>query len=228
MTLRIVLATRNRDKLRELRALFADVDVELVGIDAFEGVPETVEDGETLEANAAKKAREARDATGLSAMADDTGLEVDALDGAPGVFAARFAGPDATYADNCRLLLERLEGVDDARRTARFRTVMALALASADRERLGAGAPGVAPGRDADVVFTEGVLAGRITREPRGASGFGYDPVFLVPEAGRTLAEMSDDGKNAISHRYRAAVEMRELLLRSHLAGPGRTTGGGR
>ncbi len=216
MTPRIVVATRNRDKLRELRELFAGLDVELVGIEAFEGVPETIEDGETLEANAAKKAREARAATGLSALADDTGLEVDALDGAPGVFAARFAGPSATYADNRRRLLERLSGVEAARRTARFRTVMALALAPADRQRLRGRPPAAAPGPGVDVIFTEGVLPGCITTAPRGEGGFGYDPVFEVAD-GRTLAEMTAAEKNAMSHRYRAAVEMREAMLRAGL-----------
>ncbi|MCH7549621.1 MAG: non-canonical purine NTP pyrophosphatase [Candidatus Krumholzibacteriota bacterium] len=216
--MKLVLATHNWDKAREIRKILDGLDVEVSTLDEFEGAPHTVEDGTTLEENALKKACEIRDFTGESALADDTALEVDALDGAPGIYAARFAGEDATYDDNCNKILAELDGVAESDRTARFRTVIALALSSRDaeasRERLSE--PQL--GRRTDTFVTEGVLVGTITTAKRGESGFGYDSVFLDPISGRTLAEMSAEEKNAISHRYRALVEMREMLLRSGLA----------
>ena len=155
--------------------------------------PEIDEPYETLLENAVHKARSVTMFTGLTAVADDTGLEVEALGGAPGVFTARFAGPGATYDDNVSKLLSELEGVDD--RSARFRTVVAL----------------VRPGGVG--VTAEGVLEGRIARQRRGAYGFGYDPVFEVPDqGGRTLAEIPEDEKNRISHRARALHGLAELL----------------
>lgn len=205
--MKVALATRNADKAGEIARLLEGTGVTIMGLDQFPGIPETVEDGDTLEENALKKAREVSEATGLSALADDTGLEVDALGGAPGVFAARFAGPGATYADNCKKLLADLGEIDSPERTARFRTVVALVLCGDARRRAGG----------AEAIVTEGILPGRITREPRGTGGFGYDPVFLAPESGKTLAEMSASEKNAISHRYRALVELREAILRAGL-----------
>ena len=146
---------------------------------------------ETLLENAVHKARMVTTFTGITAVADDTGLEVDALDGAPGVFTARYAGPGATYDDNVAKLLRAMEGIDD--RAARFRTVVAL----------------VRP--DGDTVSAEGVLNGRIARRRRGTFGFGYDPVFEVA-TGRTLAEIPEDEKNRISHRARALHRLAELL----------------
>ncbi len=209
--MKIVLATRNRDKVREITRILGGLDVVFVTLDQLPDLPETVEDGDTLEANALKKAREVRDASGLCALADDTGLEVDALGGAPGIFAARYAGANATYADNCRKLLRELEGVAEPRRTARFRTVAAFALAGAAREQAG----------EHDALVAEGILPGSIALEPDGEGGFGYDPVFYVPEAGRTLAAMPSSAKNAMSHRYRALVELREMLLRAGLVKEG-------
>jgi XTP/dITP diphosphohydrolase len=227
--MKIVLATRNRDKAREIVAMLAGLDVDVVSLDAFPGAAETVEDGATLEANAWKKARGARAHTGFSALADDTGLEVDALDGAPGVRAARYAGENATYADNCRKLIAALDGIPDERRNARFRTVLALALAPGDAARLAAAAPlegeAAARGDEAlDGLVAEGVLHGGIATRPRGEGGFGYDPVFVDGGSGRTLAEMPLEEKNRTSHRYRALLEMREMLLRYGLA---REQGGG-
>lgn len=210
--MKIVLATHNRDKAGEIRAILEGLDVTLLTLDAFPGAPETVEDAGTLEGNAVKKAREIRAFTGMSALADDTGLEVDALDGAPGVYSSRFASPTASYEENRDHLLERLEGVPEDRRGARFRTVMALALAPADAARLERSPV------ESDALVTEGILPGSITTEPRGAGGFGYDPVFYHPGEGRTLAEMSAEEKNRSSHRYRALVEMRSLLVREGLA----------
>lgn len=221
--MKIVLATRNRDKAREIVAMLVGLDVEIVTLDAFPNAPETVEDGDTLEANAWKKARETRAHTHLSALADDTGLEVDALDGAPGVFAARYAGEKATYADNCTKLIAAMENVPAGRRGARFRTVMALALVPDDLARLAAAATShaevAAHLTDAtDGLVSEGVLNGEIAMNARGTGGFGYDPVFVDGASRRTLAEMTLEEKNASSHRYRALLEMREMLVRFGLA----------
>jgi XTP/dITP diphosphohydrolase len=221
--MKIVLATRNRDKAREIVALLAGLDLEVVALDAFPDAPETVEDGATLEANAWKKARDARRHSGLSALADDTGLEVDALGGAPGVFAARYAGENATYADNCRKLVAAMEGVPAPERRARFRTVMALALSPADVARLADAVGGNAEvaehfASETDGLLAEGALNGEIANQARGQGGFGYDPVFVDAATGRTLAEMTAEEKNRVSHRYRASIEMREMLLRYGLA----------
>jgi XTP/dITP diphosphohydrolase len=190
----LVLATRNRHKREELEALLADLPFHIRTMDDFPDVPDVVEDGATCEANAIKKARAASDATGLLAVADDTGLEVDALGGRPGVYAARYAGLQATYEDNCRKLLQELTGVPRDRRIARFVTVAALA----------------SPQETAEV--TTGQLIGLITEEPAGVRGFGYDPVFYVPALGKTLAELSSEEKNRISHRAKAFAQVRELL----------------
>jgi XTP/dITP diphosphohydrolase len=221
--MKIVLATRNRDKAREIVAMLDRLDLEVVTMDAFPAAPETFEDGDTLEANAWKKAREVLEHTGVSALADDTGLEVDALGGAPGVFAARYAGEKATYADNCRKLIAELEGIPPARRGARFRTVMALALSPHDLARLADAVPRSAEvaanfSLDTRGLMSEGALHGEIAGHARGAGGFGYDPVFVDGNSGRTLAEMTLEEKNAASHRYRALLEMREMLVRYGLA----------
>jgi XTP/dITP diphosphohydrolase len=193
-TRELVLATRNRHKGEELAALLADLRIRIRTMDEFPYVPEVIEDGDTCEANAIKKARCVSQATGLLAVADDTGLEVDALDGRPGVYAARYAGEHATYEDNCRKLLKELAGVQRDRRTARFITVAALASPS---ETVG---------------IARGQLQGLIAEEPSGARGFGYDPVFFVPELGKTLGEMSSEEKNSISHRAKAFAQVRNLL----------------
>jgi XTP/dITP diphosphohydrolase len=193
---RIVLATANPDKVRELRELFSFADV--VAAADLGPVPEVVEDGSTLAENALKKAREFAAEFQEICVADDTGLEVDALDGAPGIYAARYAGPDATYADNCAKLLAALQGMADRR--ARFRTVMAVVDPS-----------------DGFETTVDGVLEGEILESPRGDRGFGYDPVFYVPAQRRGLAEMTLDEKNRISHRARAARAMAEVLEK-HLA----------
>jgi XTP/dITP diphosphohydrolase len=194
-----VLATFNRDKVRELSALLGLPGVTLAALADWPGASAPAEDGATLLENALIKARAALARTGRPALADDTGLEVDALDGRPGLHAARFAGPGATYAANrCRLLGE-LGRVEPARRTARFRCVCVACLPD---------------GRE---FSAEGVLEGRITDTPRGANGFGYDPLFEVEDSGRTMAELSDAEKNAISHRARA---VRALAARLAVALP--------
>ena len=190
----LVLATRNRHKVIELVALLGDLDIKIRTLDEFPGAQEVVEDGDTCEANAVKKARAIAEFTGLSAVADDTGLEVDALDGRPGIYAARYAGEDATYEDNCRKLLRELMGVPREQRTARFLTVAAIALPSGE------------------IRVAQGTLDGVIAEEASGTLGFGYDPVFLIPELGKTLAQLSANEKNRISHRAKAFTQARDLL----------------
>ena len=190
----ILLATRNPDKVRELASLLGTLGIRIRTLADFPSAPEVEEDGTTCEANAVKKATEIACATGLPSVADDTGLEVDALDGRPGVFAARYAGEHATYEDNCRKLLKELDGVPPAMRTARFLTVAALAL----------------PGGYSRVAA--GTLRGTIAEACAGAQGFGYDPVFYIPELGRTLAELTADEKNRISHRAKAFRAMADIL----------------
>ena len=182
--MRIVLASANPDKAHEIRAIVGDA-IELVPRPA--DVPDVVEDGATLLDNARLKARALCDATGLPALADDTGLEVDALGGAPGVRAARYAGEHASYRDNVAKMLDALDDVADPSRTARFRTVAMVRFPD---------------GRE---LVADGVVEGRIAREVRGGHGFGYDPIFVPDEGdGRSFAEMDGDEKHAISHRGRA------------------------
>jgi XTP/dITP diphosphohydrolase len=190
----LVLATKNEDKARELKALLGGGDLIIRTLAEFPDAPDVVEDGSTCEANAIKKATEIARHAGLPAVADDTGLEVEALGGRPGVYAARYAGETATYRDNCQQLLRELDGVPRERRGARFITVAAIALPNGQS------------------VAVEGSLEGFITNREIGSQGFGYDPVFFVPESGKTLAEMSQAEKNRISHRARAFRKAKELL----------------
>jgi XTP/dITP diphosphohydrolase len=195
----LLLATGNDGKVQELRALLADLPLHLRTRSAFPDAPEVVEDRGTLEGNARKKAETLAAFADLPALADDTGLEVDALGGRPGVRTARFAGPEATGTDNRRALLAALD--DEYERAAQFRTVVALA----------------APG-DGATRCVEGVCRGHVTREERGEAGFGYDAVF-VPEGqpegrAQTFAEMRPEAKNALSHRRRALDKMRAHLER--------------
>jgi XTP/dITP diphosphohydrolase len=185
---RLVLASANPDKAAEIAAVLLDsLEVDLLPRPAE--VPDVVEDGETLLDNARLKARALVAATGLAAVADDTGLEVAALGGAPGVYSARYAGEDVTYADNVSKLLRELGRLPDGggSRSARFLTVALVAFP------------------DGTEVWAEGVVDGVISTEVRGSAGFGYDPVFVPAEGrGRTFAEMTSDEKHAISHRGRA------------------------
>ncbi|MHB8927644.1 MAG: XTP/dITP diphosphatase [Bacillota bacterium] len=197
---KLVLATRNAGKEHELKALLAGLPLEVVSLRNYPDVPELVEDGDTFAANAAAKARQAAAFTGEMALADDSGLEVDALAGRPGVHSARFAGPRANDADRNAKLLEMLEGVPTERRTARFKAAMAVAWPGG-----GCGLPGL--------LEVEEACEGLITEAPRGDGGHGFDPVFLYGPAGRTFAEMTIDEKNEVSHRGRAARTIRGLLL---------------
>ena len=192
--MQIVLATRNQHKKQELVALLQGLNISIRTLDDFPDAPEVVEDGDTCEANAVKKAVEVARYTGLTAVADDTGLEVDALGGRPGAFAARYAGEHASYEDNCCKLLHELRGVPPIERRARFVTVAAIAFPTGETRSV------------------RGVLEGEIAEEATGSNGFGYDPVFLVPEYHQTLAQLSPDVKNSISHRARAFAQAKKLL----------------
>jgi XTP/dITP diphosphohydrolase len=191
----LMFATRNPGKLVELRDLLPELDVR--PLDA--GVPEVVEDADTFAGNAIKKAREVSAFTGLPALADDSGLEVDALGGAPGVVSARYAGVGHDDAANNAKLLAALAGVPAVRRTARFRAVLALCDV---RGRLGDGA-----------ITADGVCEGIVLDAPRGNGGFGYDPLFFAPELGMTFAEAGTGTKRQLSHRARAMAAMRPRLL---------------
>jgi XTP/dITP diphosphohydrolase len=191
---KLVLATHNRDKIREIRSLLKELAVEVVSIDDILPGFDVVEDKDTILANAAKKAMETAKACNLPTLADDTGLFIEALNGEPGVFAARFAGPDCSYADNRHKALKLLEGKDN--RQAEFRTVAVLAEP------------------DGVVAYREGIMAGRITVEERGENGFGYDAIFEVEGTGKTYAEMTDAEKNACSHRGKAFTAFLPFLVK--------------
>ncbi len=194
MSSKLVLATHNKHKAEELQVMLSNSGIEVLALDAFPSVSDIVEDQPTLEGNALKKAREVFLATSLPSLADDTGLEVEYLDGEPGVFSARYAGPKATYASNVKKLLKELRGVPPYCRKARFRSVLAF-VAPANFERQ-----------------TEGICPGVITEERRGINGFGYDPIFLPDGYNQTFAEMSLELKNTLSHRAKALMSMSEVL----------------
>jgi XTP/dITP diphosphohydrolase len=194
--MKLVIATRNTHKLQEIRAIFDFQGLEVSSAFDFPEIPDVVEDRDTLEGNAAKKASETAKATKCWALADDSGLEVTALNGAPGVYSARYAGDECSYDANNEKLLAELQGKDD--RSARFRTVLALS----DPE--------------GNIQAVEGVCPGQIIAERRGANGFGYDPLFIPDGYTETFAELDAAVKNQISHRARAlqnaAVEWADLL----------------
>jgi XTP/dITP diphosphohydrolase len=200
---RLLVATRSTHKLRELRELLG-VRAELIDLDDLGIAEEAVEDGETFRANASKKARFYAALSGLPTLADDSGLEVDALGGGPGVRTKRYAGEDATDERNNVKLLAALEGLPPERRGARYRCVLALALPESRGPR--GGMP---------VRLAHGTLEGRIAAAPKGSGGFGYDPIFepaSEPPGGRTLGEWTAEAKNRISHRGKAARRMHRIL----------------
>ena len=192
----LVLATRNRHKVEELSAMLSELPVQILSFHDFPDMPDVVEDGATLTENAIKKASEVASFTGLPSLADDTGLEVDALDGAPGVHSARFAGEPANWEENNRKLLSDLDGIEGSARAAAFRCVVALAVQG-----------------DEEVRTVEGVTRGVILDAPRGQGGFGYDPLFLPDGHDLTYAEMRADEKNAVSHRGKAIKNARALVM---------------
>ncbi|MGC8838060.1 MAG: XTP/dITP diphosphatase [Anaerolineae bacterium] len=194
--MKLLIATHNPGKVRELRALLGDLPLELtwpgeLGLDL-----QVEESGASFEENARLKALAYARASGLWTLADDSGLEVDALGGAPGVHSARYGGPGASDVDRYRLLLERMAGVPEGQRQARFRCVVALA------------------SPQGQVWTAEGRVEGVVAREPRGENGFGYDPVFYMPDLGCTMAELPQEQKNRLSHRARAVEAIRPLLER--------------
>ena len=192
--MKIVLATHNHDKEIELQHSLRGLGVEICSLSEYPDIGDIEETGTTLLENSLLKAHTVYNRTGLPAIADDTGLEVDALDGAPGVYSARFAGADATYEDNLNKLLFSMEEVSEERRSARFRTV--ISFVDGNQE-----------------LWTEGHIDGKIIDFPRGNSGFGYDPVFYIPQLEKTFAELSTEEKNKISHRGLALQKLRKILV---------------
>ena len=191
----IVLATRNKHKVAEISSILKGLKVKITTLEDFKDAPEVEEDGKTLETNAVKKARTIALHLGKWALADDTGLEVEYLDGEPGVYSARWAGPGCSYSDNNRKLLRKLKGVPRVRRKADFRCVIALS-------------------SPVGKVFTvEGSIAGIIAESEKGSKGFGYDPLFVVPGMGKTFSELPSNIKNTISHRARALKKARRLII---------------
>lgn len=200
---RVVVATRNRGKVLELTRLFAMPSIQLVSLDELPAFADVVEDADTFEGNAKKKALETALATGLPALADDSGLAVDALNGAPGIHSARYAGEHGNDTANYEKLLHELRDVPDGERQARFVCVLAFA------------DPSGALGKD--IHLTRGTIEGRVLRAAQGNGGFGYDPILVPSGETRSMAELSIEEKNAFSHRARAAEQMRDFL-RGYLA----------
>jgi XTP/dITP diphosphohydrolase len=194
----LVLASGNRKKLEEMSAILSPLELRVVAQSEF-GVPEAEEIGLTFVENAILKARNAALHTGLAAIADDSGLEVDVLNGAPGIYSARFSGADASDAKNNALLVEMLGDLPDAPRTARYQAVLVL----------------MRHAEDPTPVICQGTWEGEIIAQPRGEQGFGYDPHFLIPERGQTAAEMAAEEKNRLSHRGRALQALIEQLRSS-------------
>ena len=192
----LVVATRNKDKLREIKELLKGLAVEVFSLDSFKGVPEVIEDGKTLEENAVKKAAQVSKFLKKFVVADDSGLEVDFLNGDPGVYSARFSGKGATYKSNNEKLLRFLKDVPIAKRKACFKCVIAIA----DKGRI--------------VGVAEGKCRGKIGFESKGRGGFGYDPVFIPDNYAKTFAEMGTSRKNKISHRSKALLKAKKIILK--------------
>ncbi len=193
---KIIIATRNQGKLREIRDILKDISSEFFSLSDFHDVPEIEEDGYSYTENALKKAGVVSSITGLPAIAEDSGLEVEALSGMPGIFSARYAGFNATDDDRIKKLLKEMEDIPEDRRRARY--VCSAVLATPDGERF----------------ISEGTVEGRIALAPRGSGGFGYDPIFYLPEYGKTMAELPLEIKNKISHRGKAIRGLRDRILK--------------
>jgi len=191
----IVLATHNQGKVREVKKFFANSSYNILSLADISVDIDVVEDGDTFAANAAKKARQICDATGKMVLADDSGLVIDALDGAPGVDSANYMGRETPYPVRNAKILEMMASMSEEARGARFVCVIAIAR----------------PGHG-DIMLADGTIEGRIAHEIAGADGFGYDPIFFVPEFGKTMAQMSIDDKNQISHRGMALQNVLEML----------------
>lgn len=191
---RLIFATRNKDKLREMKDLFSGLSFDIRSVLDYPEIDNIVEDGETLKENASQKACHVHKLTGEWALADDTGLFIDALDGRPGVYSSRYSRQGASYEENWEKVLLEMSGVPKGKRNARFVCCLALV-----------GSEGVE-------TFVEESLEGEITDEPKGRRGFGYDPIFLIPSLGKTLAELTLDEKNKMSHRAKAFLKIRNLL----------------
>jgi len=187
--MKILIGTKNRDKYSEIREILSGLDFELLSAADFDNLPDVIEDRDTIAGNANKKAEEMALLAGMYVLADDTGLFVDALDGEPGVYSARYAGESCSYKDNRVKLLKEMTDIKE--RNACFRTVVALADA-----------------KGKVIASVEGKVDGEIIREERGDKGFGYDSIFLCHETGKTFAEMSSEEKHGISHRGRAFKKM--------------------
>lgn len=192
--MKLVIATKNAGKLKEFISLLAGLPFEVLSLADYPDIPDIEETGVTFADNAAIKAEAVAKATGELALADDSGLEVDALEGRPGVYSARYAGAGAGDSANNEKLLAELADVPDGQRTARFRAVIAISR----------------PGRKTE--FACGTCEGIVTRKPEGTGGFGYDPLFFVPEPGLTFAQMSPEVKNKLSHRAKATIRAVEIL----------------
>lgn len=192
---RVVFATGNENKLKEIRMILADVDVEVISLKEAGIVLDVEENGGTFAENAMIKARACAQKTDLIVLADDSGLEIDHLNKEPGIYSARYMGEDTSYHVKNQNLINRLEGVPDEMRTARFVCAVAAVMP------------------DGTEKVVEGSIEGRIGYEEKGQNGFGYDPIFYLPEYGRTSAEMAPEQKNAISHRGRALEKMKDALL---------------
>jgi XTP/dITP diphosphohydrolase len=190
----LLLATRNQHKLDEFCAIFSDLPMELLSLKDLQIEMEVEETGTTFVENAKLKANAYAQASGILTLADDSGLEIDVLGGAPGILSARYLGRETSYDERFRKILEQLNGLPLDQRSARFRCAIALAEPSGYTR------------------VVEGVIEGVIADAPRGKNGFGYDPIFFVPELGKTLAELTPEHKNRISHRARAARAARVLL----------------
>ena len=192
--MQIVLATHNKDKFKELYSCLKSLNVELLSLDQFPEIKEIIEDGKTLKENALIKARTVNQLTLLPAIADDTGLEVDALKGKPGIYTARYAGENCSYSDNVNKMLLEMKNIPMENRTATFRTVMAYV--------------------DKNMELTnEGFVKGIIFDKIKGLGGFGYDPIFYVLEKNKTFAEMNIEEKNLVSHRSRAIMALKADLV---------------
>ncbi len=197
--IKIVFATNNIDKLNEAQSILKDLPYQFVGLNEFPNIPEIEETGKTLLENSLIKARTIHKITGIPTMADDTGLEVNSLNDAPGVKSARYAGENATYKDNLNKLLKDLKGVPHGERQAQFRTIISFVT-------------------DSEEHWVEGIVKGIILNESRGENGFGYDPIFYIPELKKTFAELSMEKKNKISHRGLALGKIRILLRKFNFA----------